>query len=259
MNIDKLKNEWESLAKRDALGAILTDDSKSGGKWEIHEFMATGEIEIEAMLDHLARIGRQPDFDGSALDFGCGVGRLTQPLAARFASCVGVDISQEMINRAISLNRYPRCAFVANSSTSLPFTNGGFAFIYSNIVLQHVPRPFASEYLRQFVRVLAPGGLLVFGVQDKFAMPDIASRVVRLRHVLRLRSRLQEALGRGKGNMQMHCLPEAEVRKALGAARVVDVQWTNTAARDFNGRLAYLEHPPASGYIGKQYCVVKEP
>jgi SAM-dependent methyltransferase len=259
MNIKKLKNDWESLAKRDALGAILTDDSKAGGKWDTQEFMTTGKVEVNAVFDHLARIGYHPDFNGAALDFGCGVGRLTQPLAAQFASCTGLDISQEMIARAIRLNSLPGCSFLANSSTVLPFSDGSFSFIYSNIVLQHVPRHFAMEYLREFVRVLAPGGLLVFGVQDKFATPDIASRIVRIRHVLRLRSRLQEALGRGKGNMQMHCLPETEVRKALGAARIVDVQWTNTAARDFNGKLAYLEHPPPSGYIGKQYCVFKEP
>jgi hypothetical protein len=38
---------------------------------------------------------------------------------------------------------------------------------------------------------------------------------------------------------------------------VVDVRLTNTAAKDFNGRLVYLGEPPRSGYVGKQYCVVK--
>jgi hypothetical protein len=56
--------------------------------------------------------------------------------------------------------------------------------------------------------------------------------------------------------MQMYCLPERIVRRALGSARVVDIQFTNTAARDFNGKLAYLAEPPRAGYVGKQYCVV---
>lgn len=77
MNLEKLKNDWESLAERDALWAILTDGSKASGKWDIAEFMATGEAEIEVVLGHLARINRSPDFEGTALDFGCGVGRLT--------------------------------------------------------------------------------------------------------------------------------------------------------------------------------------
>ncbi len=256
-SLNKLKNAWESLAGRDALSAILTDDSKAGGKWDVAEFMATGDAEIERVLSHLAAIGRSPEFTGAALDFGCGVGRLTQGLARRFASCVGVDISEQMIRQAESLNQYPHCRYVANSASRLPFADASFAFLYSNIVLQHVPRALAKNYLREFVRVLAPDGVLVFGVQDSFAAPDLSSRMIRARHVLHFRSRIRVALKRGPGDMQMHCLPEHIVRRALGSAKVADIQFTNTAARDFNGRLVYLEQAPSSGYVGKQYCVVK--
>jgi SAM-dependent methyltransferase len=255
-NLDKLKDAWESLAGRDALSAILTDDSKAGGKWGLSEFMATGEAEIKTVLNHLASIGHVPDFSGAALDFGCGVGRLTQALAARFSSCVGVDISQQMIQQAESLNPYPHCRYVTNASARLPFEDASFAFIYSNIVLQHVPRSLAKNYLREFVRMLAPEGVLVFGVQDSFAAPNLSSRMVRIRHVLHLRSRIRGALRRSTGDMQMHCLPERVVRRGLGHARVVDIQLTNTAARDFNGNLVYLNQPPGTGYVGKQYCVI---
>jgi len=259
MNLDNLKKNWESLAERDALGAILTGGSKTGGRWDLAEFMATGEAEIEVVVAHLEKIGHLPDFNGSALDFGCGVGRLTQALARRFGSCVGMDISEEMIDQARRINQFDTCKYIVNTETRLPFADQTFAFIYSNIVLQHVPPRFSEQYLREFVRILAPQGVLVFGVQDSFAMPDIGSRITRIRHVLRLRSRLQNALGRGEGNMQMHCLPEPLVRRALGSARVVDVQWTNTAAKDFNGELVYLPRPARSGYVGKQYCVVRDP
>jgi SAM-dependent methyltransferase len=253
-----LKNDWEYLAERDAMGAILTDPSRADGKWNISEFMATGDAEIAIVINHLAGIGHIPAFDGTALDFGCGVGRLTQPLAQRFASSIGVDISRQMIRNAESLNRYPHCRYLALSDSRLPFADESFSFIYSNIVLQHVPRRYSVRYLREFVRVLEPGGILVFGVQDSFAAPDISSRTIRVRHILRIRSRLRSALGRGQGQMQMHCLSERVVRRSLGSARVVDIQLANTAAKDFNGGLQYLDQPPASGYIGKQYCVVKE-
>lgn len=255
-SLEKLKNAWEGLASRDALSAILTDDSKAAGKWDIAEFMATGDAEIETVVSHLAGIGHLPDFSGTALDFGCGVGRLTQALARRFASCVGVDISQQMIQQAQALNQCPHCRYIASSSARLPFDDASFAFLYSNIVLQHVPRALAKSYLREFVRVLTPSGVLVFGVQDSFAGPDLSSRLVRVRHVLHLRSRIRVALKRGTGDMQMHCLPERIVRRALGDAKIIDTRYTNTAARDFNGKLVYLDQPPASGYIGKQYCVV---
>jgi SAM-dependent methyltransferase len=256
MSLETLKNNWESLAERDALYAILTDHRRAGGKWDVPEFMATGEAEIVTVMDHLAGIGYIPNHAGKALDFGCGVGRVTQALAPRFTSCVGVDISGQMIDKARSLNRYSHCRYLANSGEQLPFADDSFSFIYSNIVLQHVPRRFSTAYLREFVRVLAPGGILAFGVQDSFAAPDVSSLLVRVRHILRIRSRIRAAAG--VGDMQMHCLPERVVRKALGSARIVDIQYTNTAAKDFNGELVYLRQGPASGYVGKQYCVVKD-
>src|ERR1700731_1951070 len=51
--LDKLKNDWESLAERDALWAILTDNTKAGRKWDIAEFMATGEAEIATVMNYL--------------------------------------------------------------------------------------------------------------------------------------------------------------------------------------------------------------
>jgi ubiquinone/menaquinone biosynthesis C-methylase UbiE len=255
--LDRLKNDWEALTERDALHAILTDSSKAGGKWDFAEFMATGDLEIQTVMSYLAKLGCPPECSGRALDFGCGVGRLTQSLARRFATCTGVDISHQMIQKAESLNRHAHCRYVVNSDTSLPFTDASFSFIYSNIVLQHVPQRIAKQYLREFVRVLAPGGILVFGVQDSFAAPHLSSLLIRIRHILRLRSRFKAALHLGPRDMQMHCLPERAVRRALHPAKVADIQLTNTAAKDFNGRLVYLKQPPAAGYIGKQYCVVK--
>jgi SAM-dependent methyltransferase len=252
-----LKRDWESLARRDALAAILTDETKSGGKWDVTQFMATGDAEIETVLQHLASIGLQPDRDGAALDFGCGVGRLTQALARRFRSCVGVDISQEMITQANALNQYRHCRYVVSAAPQLPFADESCSFLYSNLVLQHVARSFAVSYLREFTRVLAPGGVLVFGVQDSFATSDLASSLTRLRHILHPRSRVRAWFKRSGGDMQMHCLPERVVRQALGTAIIADIRYTNTAAKDFNGKLVYLQQPPRSGYVGRQYCVTK--
>jgi SAM-dependent methyltransferase len=228
-----LKNDWEQLAERDALWAILSDKRKEGGKWEIDEFMATGVAEIDTVLRHLERIRYAPVPNGAVLDFGCGVGRLTQALAPHFASCIGVDISEQMIQKADALNGYAHCRYVVNTEAKLPFADATFAFIYSNIVLQHVPARFAEGYLREFVRVLAPGGVLVFGVQDSWA--GAPPMMIRLRQIVRLRTRIKSALGLSAGNMQMNCLPEFAVRRAIGAAKVVDVQFTNSAAKVFNG------------------------
>lgn len=255
--LERLRSDWDALAKGDALWAILTDGNKADGGWDVGEFFATGEIELATVMGYLGEVECVPDADGAALDFGCGVGRLTQALARRFAASVGVDISEEMIRRAEELNQYAHCSYMTSVAERLLFADESFAFVYSNIVLQHVPRRLALNYLREFVRVLEPGGVVVFGVQDSFVARDMASRVVRVRDVLRLRTRLRAVMGRREGDMQLHLLSEADVREAVRPAMVVDVRLTNTAAKDFNGRLVYLSEPPSSGYVGKQYCVVK--
>lgn len=254
---DALQSDWEFLAERDALHAILTDATKKDRKWNLDEFMATGEVEIGVVMGYLKELGLLPDFTGEALDFGCGVGRLTQALARRFASCVGTDISVTMIRKAEVLNQYPHCRYMVSSDAHLPFAEGRFDFIYSNIVLQHAPRRIAAGYVREFVRILARGGVLVFGVQDAFKATDLSSLCTLLRNTLRIRSRIKTALHLGPRDMQMHCLPERTIRRSLGDAKIVDIQLTNTGAKDFNGKLVYLQQSVGSGYIGKQYCVVK--
>jgi 2-polyprenyl-3-methyl-5-hydroxy-6-metoxy-1,4-benzoquinol methylase len=256
IDLEQLRNDWDALAKSDALWAILTDSNKAGGGWNVAEFLETGEIEMATVMGCLGEMGCLPDSDGAALDFGCGVGRLTQAMARRFAACVGVDISEEMIRKADALNQYAHCNYMTSVTERLPFADESFVFAYSNIVLQHMPRRLAMGYLREFVRVLEPGGVLVFGVQDSFVAADMASRVARARDVLRLRTRFKAAMGR-QGDMRMHLLAETEVREAVRPAKLVDVRLTNTAAKDFNGRLVYLNEAPRSGYVGKQYCVVK--
>ena len=63
------------------------------------------------------------------------MGRLTQALAHRFSSCVGLDISEHWIQQAEEINRFANCKYVAHSDAHLPFVDEGFSFIYSNIAL----------------------------------------------------------------------------------------------------------------------------
>lgn len=159
--------EWEDLAALDPLWSILSEPSKQFSRWQLEEFFATGEREIADLLQHARAQGHAARSDSRVLDFGCGVGRLTRALAARFSEAVGVDISDRMIDRARVLNAdIPNCHFVINVSQTLSiFPDNHFELVYSSIVLQHVPqREAILSYIAEFVRVLRPGGLLVFQV-----------------------------------------------------------------------------------------------
>jgi len=154
---------WDRHAAADPLWTVLAFPDKSGGRWTLQEFMKTGEREIALLFHRFAAL--QLELPARrALDFGCGVGRLTQALARRVESVAGADISPVMIELARKLNRYPdKAEYICTAHAgleSLPAKS--FQLIYSNIVLQHVLPDAAVHYLREFFRLLEPGGLLVF-------------------------------------------------------------------------------------------------
>ena len=162
--LERHKQEWEELAKVDPLWAICTDAEHRGGRWDLAEFFDTGEAEISEVLKASDDLG-EPVPRGRALDFGCGVGRLSRPLAERFRECVGLDISEGMVELARELNEdRPNCHFVVNDAPDLAqFESGSFDFVYSSLVLQHMPsEEIVEKYIGEFLRVLRPGGLAVF-------------------------------------------------------------------------------------------------
>ena len=61
-----------------------------------------------------------------------------------------------------------RCRYYVNDSDDLKLLEDNtFDFIYSNIVLQHMKPEYSKRYIREFLRVLAPGGVLVFQIPSE--------------------------------------------------------------------------------------------
>jgi SAM-dependent methyltransferase len=154
---------WDSHARHDPLWAILSDPAKKDGQWNLDRFFQTGVAEISHILYHM-RLRGMSVVKRRALDFGCGVGRLSQALAQHFARVDGVDISPAMVALAESLNRHgARVSYHANDRPDLSiFPDHTFDLIVSTIVLQHIEPPMAARYLTELCRVLAPGGAFVF-------------------------------------------------------------------------------------------------
>lgn len=188
MELERNRRDWEDLAQVDPLWAILSDPGKQDGRWDDREFLANGEAEIDAVMARAATLGL-PRHRRRALDFGCGVGRLSRPMAEQFERCIGLDISDQMIAEARRRNKdMPGLEFLVNHTDRIPAVAGrSIDFIYSRIVLQHVSsRAAIRSYLAEFARVLADEGLLVF------QLPSYIPR----RHRLQPRPRLYGVLRR---------------------------------------------------------------
>src|SRR5262245_32911506 len=152
--------------------AIVTEPDKAGGRWDEREFFATGENFVRWLGDWIVRHDI-PIPRGRALDFGCGIGRLTQALAPHFDEVVGVDISQPMIDLARANNRHgDRVRYVCNLRTDLAaFVDGAFDYVQSAFVLQHMRPEYSLRYVAEFLRVLRRDGLLFFQVATRERVP----------------------------------------------------------------------------------------
>src|SRR5687767_10465362 len=163
MQLAVLRRHWERLGRRDPFWAALTHRDKAGRRWDAESFFRSGAEELAAVLGRAERLGVVVS-RRRALDFGSGAGRITQAMAREFDRSDGVDISASMLAVAARHNRFPdRCVYHLNDAPDLSlFADATFSFIYSTLVLQHMEARYSTGYIRELLRVLVPGGLLVF-------------------------------------------------------------------------------------------------
>lgn len=151
--------DWEEIARAQPYFGVLTDPRYRSEVIDAAakaEFFASGEAQIAQELAYQrARFG--PFDPRSALDFGCGVGRLTRALAAVTGRAVGVDVAPSMLAEA-RRDAPPTAEF-------LPILPGGlFDWIVSIIVFQHIPPERGYPLLRRLLSHAAPGGGLTLQI-----------------------------------------------------------------------------------------------
>jgi ubiquinone/menaquinone biosynthesis C-methylase UbiE len=224
------QREWEDLATVDPLWAILSDEKKQFGRWDIEEFFASGQREID---DLMKVCGFRPGFNGRVLDFGCGVGRLSRALRSYFEEVYGVDISEEMIR--LAREQTSSCTFLVNQTDNLHlFQNDFFDFVYSNIVLQHQRTgDLAKAYVREFIRVTRPKGMIVFQIPHKLTLRQALQPRRRLYSLLRrFGLSAQDLYNRLHLNpMRTICLSSEEVEETVSS---VGARLVRSYPDDFN-------------------------
>ena len=220
MKLNALRRNWERFGEDDPFYAVLSHEEQRGGK-AVEEFFESGRTEIAEIMVRAEAVGIHGH--DLALDFACGLGRLTQPLADHFDAVLGVDIAQSMIERATRLNRRPdRCTFVLNTAPDLSkFPDSHFDFVLSVAALQHMEPRYAGGYIAEFFRVAKVDGTVAF--QVPFPVRHQALKLALPEMVLKLRRRLMGARG---PSMQMFGISpetvEGIVRSSGGTVLFID-------------------------------------
>ena len=212
---------WDGHARRDPLWAILSDPSKVGRRWDLRDFVETGRREVSLLMYQLRALHIDVSCK-AALDFGCGVGRLSQPLARYFDRVVGVDISPEMIRLANEINQQSaRVHYLCNSRDDLAvLPTSAFTFMYSNVVLQHIEPATTLRLLRELFRVVAPGGILVFQLPSHQRPPEEQRQVTRL-----MPHEAYRASVRVENDLPEETVPGAEIVLAVSVTNISAHAW----------------------------------
>lgn len=156
-----MRDDWDRRAREDASYYVAFGRRRQTAE----EFFASAADVLQLLRGEFGRIrtGR-PLAECSAVEIGCGPGRLLLPLSQQLAHVTGFDVSPQMVQLAReNLRGRPNAKAQQCAGADLPGIAGGSVdFVYSYAVFQHIPdaAPVWS-YLRESVRVLRPGGALV--------------------------------------------------------------------------------------------------
>lgn len=116
------------------------------------------------------------------LDVGSGAGQILRYLVRTThpdARIVGFDLSHEMLRRARTRVKSRRPIYVSGDMMSLPFANESFDCITCGWVIEHLSDP--TPGLREFERVLAPGGRMLLLTTEDTVLGALTSRTWKCR------------------------------------------------------------------------------
>jgi ubiquinone/menaquinone biosynthesis C-methylase UbiE len=151
----------------------------------------------DRMMDRVVRL-LQPAPESRFLDAGCGIGDHSARIGRRGFRCIGVDISDTILETAreniSSEGLGERVSFRTEKLERLSFDDDHFDFIHCRGVLMHIPD--WERALKELCRVLKPGGKLVV-IEANGSSAEAA--VVRL---VRLLSRRKSKLVRTPGGLE---------------------------------------------------------
>jgi cyclopropane fatty-acyl-phospholipid synthase-like methyltransferase len=165
----RIHKEWDILSHNQPYWAILTQNQYYLTHFNDHraEFYASGAYAAEIFLAALRRNQINPKQLQSCLDYGCGVGRVTKFLAKQFPSVIGVDISQNFLDKAketIDNEKITNVSFMLCDRPQYLETLRSVDAIFSIITLQHNAPPVIAWTIKKLLAALNPGGVAYFQV-----------------------------------------------------------------------------------------------
>jgi SAM-dependent methyltransferase len=146
--------DWREIGGSEPYWGVITDPKFRRAALtteQIADFYRSGRDHIEFVASELRQLAGGAFDPKSALDFGCGAGRLTEAMTDICPNVVGVDISPGMLEEA-------KRNSTGRASYRLDVPDGAFDWVNSYIVFQHMPPARGMPLFDRLLGQVAPGG-----------------------------------------------------------------------------------------------------
>jgi SAM-dependent methyltransferase len=155
--------QWERYGAVDPYYGVLSEPEFHHSRLDAaarERFFESGRRCVAGTLAAIESLAGADFACRAALDYGCGVGRLTLPLAERCERVYGVDVSPSMLREAERNARHMKLGNVDwIPAERLDELSGAYDLVHSFLVFQHIPVREGERIFAKLVRGLRPGGL----------------------------------------------------------------------------------------------------
>jgi SAM-dependent methyltransferase len=221
---DRVREAWTHMGATRPHHSVLSGDSylpQNINQKAIESFMASGSRETSIIKSTLERHGFGLAHSKTCVEYGCGLGRVTIPIAKMFKKVDAYDISPTHLTSAkayaMDANACSIEFHLISAETTKPLEECDF--FYSRIVFQHNPPPIIRELVATSLKCLRAGGIAIFQVPTyapgySFRVSDYLSKDQHL-------------------DMEMHCIPQPEVFSLIADAgcHLLEVDEDNAIGR----------------------------
>jgi len=234
---DRNADDWEDLARREPYFPVLTNEGIREGA-----FLETGEADISLLRSAIASILGREVLLTNALDFGCGAGRLTLPLARRATRVVACDIAPTILEHARqnAEEAVLRNVTFIETAELAGMGDRSFDFVCSLLVFEHIRPAEGYALVRTLIRVLGPGGVAAL----QFTFEPSGGGAQRLARMLRQSRFVHRAVRhdiRLPSYMQVNAYDERVVDREIAAAGASVIGRFATQRADAAGTVLVIE------------------
>ena len=203
---DHVARTWSVLGETEPHWSVLTADEFKADALTpaaLDAFHRSGEQEVFRLNAWLRRAGIIPDPAAICAEYGCGVARITRPLARQYRRVRAFDVSAPHLRAAraqVEAEGIGNIDFIHVAGPADLAALDGIDVFYSLIALQHSPPPIILDVLARAFSALRPGGYAFF------QLPTFATD-----YQYSARTHLQQVATGTATEMEVHFVPQHAV------------------------------------------------